>query len=295
LGVKREDVKNWADEEVAAVEAVAGQVTLALESARLSKERERTIVQLKEVDRLKTEFLASMSHELRTPLNSIIGFADVILQGIDGEVSELAMHDVRLIYNSGQHLLALINDVLDLARIEAGMMELMREALDIEEIVEDVLGATHALVKSKPLEVVTDIQEALPAIYADKLRLKQTLINLVNNAIKFSREGTITIKANVWEDNPRLVLISVIDEGIGIPENMLDTIFDRFRQVDSSRKREAEGTGLGLNICKQLVELHGGSIGVTSKEGEGSDFYFTVPLVEIIASEDESVEAEVSH
>jgi signal transduction histidine kinase len=295
LGVKREDVKNWADEEVAAVEAVAGQVTLALENARLSKERERTIVQLKEVDRLKTEFLASMSHELRTPLNSIIGFADVILQGIDGEVSELAMHDVRLIYNSGQHLLALINDVLDLARIEAGMMELMREALDIEEIIEDVLGATHALVKTKPLEVVTDIQEALPAIYADKLRLKQTLINLVNNAIKFTHEGTITIKANVWEKNSRLALISVIDEGIGIPENMLDTIFDRFRQVDSSSKREAEGTGLGLNICKQLVELHGGSIGVTSKEGKGSDFYFTVPFVDVIASEDESVEAEVSY
>jgi signal transduction histidine kinase/HAMP domain-containing protein len=295
LGVKREDIKDWAEEEVAAVEAVANQVTLALENARLSKEREKTIVQLKEVDRLKTEFLASMSHELRTPLNSIIGFADVILQGIDGEISEMAMHDVRLIYNSGQHLLALINDVLDLARIEAGKMELMLEPLDIEEIIEDVLGATHALVKSKPLEILTDIQEALPAIYADKLRLKQILINLVNNAIKFTREGAVTIKARVWEDNPSLALISVIDQGIGIPEKMLDTIFDRFRQVDSSSKREAEGSGLGLNICKQLVELHGGFIKVVSKEDEGSDFYFTIPFVDVIASEDKSVEAEVSH
>jgi signal transduction histidine kinase len=295
LGVKREDVKDWADEEVAAVEAVANQVTLALENARLSKEREKTIVQLKEVDRLKTEFLASMSHELRTPLNSIIGFADVILQGIDGEVSEMAMHDIRLIYNSGQHLLALINDVLDLARIEAGMMELMRETLEIEEIIEDVLGATSPLVKSKSLEVVTDIQEALPAIYADKLRLKQILINLVNNAIKFTREGNITIRANVWEENPNLALISVIDQGKGIPEAMLDTIFDRFRQVDSSSKREAEGTGLGLAICKQLVELHGGFIEATSEIDVGSEFRFTVPFVDVIASEDKTVEAEISH
>jgi signal transduction histidine kinase len=295
LGVKREEVKDWAEEEVAAIEAVANQVTLALENARLSKEREKTIVQLKEVDRLKTEFLASMSHELRTPLNSIIGFADVILQGIDGEISEIAMHDVRLIYNSGQHLLALINDVLDLARIEAGKMELMLEVLDVEEIIEDVLGATNAPAKGRPLEVITEIQEALPAIYADKLRLKQILINLVNNAIKFTREGTITIKANVWKENPRLALISVVDQGIGIPAKMLDNIFDRFRQVDSSSKREAEGSGLGLAICKQLVELHGGFIEVTSKEGVGSDFHFTIPFVDVITSESEPMGTKVSY
>ncbi|MFC1976145.1 sensor histidine kinase, partial [Chloroflexota bacterium] len=280
LGVKREEETRWAEEEVAAVEAVANQVTQALENARLSKEREKTIVQLKEVDRLKDEFLTGMSHELRTPLNSIIGFADVILQGIDGEVSEMAMNDIRLIHNSGQHLLTLINDILDLAKIEAGKMELVCEPLSIEETIRDVMASTNALIKSKPVEVVLDIVEGLPPIYADKLRLTQILINLVSNAAKFTEEGLITIKADKYEIDPHLALISVADQGIGIPPQMVDTIFDRFRQIASVSTRKTGGTGLGLPICKQLVELHGGAIEVTSEEGVGSNFHFTIPFVD---------------
>jgi signal transduction histidine kinase len=278
LGVKREETPDWAEEEVAAVEAVANQVALALENARLSKEQAKTIVQLKDIDRLKSEFLTSMSHELRTPLNSIIGFADVLLQGIDGELNDMALNDIQLIHNSGKHLLALINDILDLSKIEAGKMELVREAVDIKDVANAVLASSHSLVKDKPVEIITDVSDMLPPVYADKLRLNQILLNLVSNAAKFTHEGTITIKASLNPHKLDVMTISVIDTGIGIPAAKLGTIFERFRQADSSTTRKYGGTGLGLAICRQLVEMHGGTLNVRSEEGVGSEFYFSIPL-----------------
>jgi signal transduction histidine kinase len=281
LGVKRESTPVWADEEIAAVEAVAGQVARALENARLSKEQEKTIVQLKELDRLKSEFLTSMSHELRTPLNSIIGFADVLLQGIDGDLPELALHDVQLIYNSGQHLLALINDVLDLSKIEADRMELVLEDVSMADIVSDVLASTSSLLKGKQVEVITNVAHDLPLVNADRLRLSQVLINLVSNATKFTSEGSITIDARVPEDDNSKMRVAVTDTGIGIPSDKQKTVFDRFRQADSSTTRKYGGTGLGLAISKRLVEMHGGEVGVISEEGRGAEFYFTVPLTTV--------------
>lgn len=286
LGIKREEVQDWNEEEVSAVEAVAGQVALALENARLSKEQEKTIIQLKDIDRLKSEFLTSMSHELRTPLNSIIGFADVLLQGIDGDLNDNALADVQAIYNSGQHLLALINDILDLAKIEAGRMELVREAIDIEEVLKSVLSSASSLLKNKPVKLVVEKEKDTPLVYADRLRLNQVLLNLVSNATKFTEEGTITISAEVRDEEPDKLLISVKDTGIGIPPHMLDTVFERFRQVDSSSTRKVGGTGLGLAICRQLVELHEGKIGVSSEVGVGSNFYFTIPLVDSIVGDE---------
>jgi signal transduction histidine kinase len=221
-----------------------------------------------------------MSHELRTPLNSIIGFADVLLQGIDGELNEMAMGDIRLIYNSGKHLLALINDILDLAKIEAGKMELVRESLDLKDIVDNVLASSSSLVKDKPVQIAVNMPAALPPVNADKLRLNQILLNLVSNAAKFTHEGTITIKAALSQE-PGFMRIAVVDTGIGIPPEKINTIFERFRQADSSTTRKYGGTGLGLAICRQLVEMHGGTIGVRSQEGVGSEFYFTVPVAEV--------------
>jgi signal transduction histidine kinase len=278
LGVKREEVPDWAEEEVAAVEAVANQVALALENARLSKEQDKTIVQLKDIDRLKSEFLTSMSHELRTPLNSIIGFADVLLQGIDGELNDMALNDIQLIHNSGKHLLALINDILDLAKIESGKMELVREAVDIKEVTGAVLATSNSLVKDKPVQIMVDLPTALSPVYADKLRLNQILLNLVSNSAKFTHQGTITIKAALSNHSPEMMVISVVDTGIGIPADKLNTIFERFRQADNSTTRKYGGTGLGLAICKQLIEMHGGTLNVKSEEGLGSEFYFTIPL-----------------
>lgn len=288
LGVKREEKPDWAAEEVSAVAAVADQISRALENARLAKEQEKTIEQLKEIDRLKSEFLTSMSHELRTPLNSIIGFADVLLQGIDGDLPDLAMGDIKLIHNSGQHLLALINDILDLSKIEAGKMELVREPLDVAEVIDDVLAASTSLVKSKPVEIKVDRPASLPLIYADKLRLSQVLLNLMSNAAKFTERGSITIKASIVEQSPDQLRIAVIDTGIGIAESKLGAIFDRFRQADSSTTRKYGGTGLGLAIALNLTEMHGGELKVKSQEGVGSEFYFTVPLADSIKSDSEA-------
>jgi signal transduction histidine kinase/HAMP domain-containing protein len=295
LGVKREQSPAWSDEEVAAVEAVANQISRALENARLSREQEKTIVQLKEIDRLKSEFLTSMSHELRTPLNSIIGFADVLLQGIDGDLNDLAANDVQLIFNSGQHLLALINDILDISKIEAGMMELVCGSLDIRESINHVRVASTSLIKDKPVELMVEVDEGLPSIYADKLRLNQILLNLVSNAVKFTDEGTIILKAELRDEYPDRMVVSVTDTGIGIPLDKIDTIFDRFRQADSSTAREYGGTGLGLAITKQLVEMHGGTIAIESEKEVGSTFYFTLPLFDAIDFEQEYVVALVEN
>lgn len=278
LGVKREENPDWAVEEVAAVEAVANQVALALENARLSKEQEKTIIQLKDVDRLKSEFLTSMSHELRTPLNSIIGFADVLLQGIDGELNDMALNDIQLIHNSGKHLLALINDILDLSKIEAGKMELVREPVWMNEVAAAVLASSNSLIKDRPVKIVTEVPETLPPVLADKLRLNQILLNLISNAAKFTHEGTITIKASLESNKPKIMLISVADTGIGISAGKINSIFERFRQADAGTTRKYGGTGLGLAICKQLVEMHGGTLQVKSEEGLGSEFYFNIPL-----------------
>jgi signal transduction histidine kinase len=282
LGVKREQSPNWANEEIVAIESVSNQVTLALENSRLSTEQERTIVKLQELDRLKSEFLTSMSHELRTPLNAILGFADILLQGIDGDLTEYAHNDIQLIYNSGQHLLTLINDILDISKIEAGMMEIVPEPLEVMPLIKGVMAASESLVKGKPVKIIKEIPDDLPEIYADNIRLKQILLNLVSNAIKFTSEGYITIKAEIKDDEPEMVRFSIIDTGMGIPEDKLDAIFERFKQADMTTTKEFGGTGLGLAISKQLIEMHGGRIGLHSEVGVGSVFYFTIPLVNSI-------------
>jgi len=258
------------------IEAVATQTSLALESARLSEEQERTITQLREVDRLKSEFLTSMSHELRTPLNSIIGFADILLQGIDGPLSEHAMTDISAIHNSGKHLLLLINGLLDLSKIEAGRMELAYSALPLSDIANEVAASASSLLTKKPYELSFDIRPDLPPIWADSLRVNQILLNLVSNAIKFTDEGGVTIGARVNDD--KMMEISVKDTGIGIPADKFDLVFEHFRQVDARTNRKYQGTGMGLAIAKQLAELHGGSMWLDSVEGEGSTFTFTMPL-----------------
>jgi signal transduction histidine kinase len=278
LGVKRDRTEIWDEDELTAVEAVAGQISLALENARLTAEQGKTIVQLKDVDRLKSEFLTSMSHELRTPLNSIIGFADVLLQGIDGELNPVALNDIQLIYNSGQHLLALINDILDLSKIEAGKMELVREPLSVADAVNEVLAASSSLLQKKSLALTANVSRELPHILADRLRFNQIVLNLVSNAVKFTEQGGVIISAQIDPADPGKMRVEVADTGIGIPQNKINAIFDRFSQADSSTTRKYGGSGLGLTICKQLVEMHGGRIGICNQPQGGSMFYFTIPL-----------------
>ena len=257
------------------MQAVGRQIAVAMENIRLYQEAVETAERLQEVDRLKTQFLANMSHELRTPLNSIIGFSRVILKGIDGPITDLQKQDLEAIHASGQHLLGLINDILDISKIEAGKMELAFEPVDLKEIIRGVMSTAIALVKDKPVELQQAVADDLPLIQGDARRLRQVVLNLVSNACKFTDEGFVRVSAEVDGD---MVKVAVTDSGIGIPPDKIGTIFEAFTQADASPSRKYGGTGLGLTISRQLVELHGGTMWVESVVGEGSTFTFTIPI-----------------
>jgi signal transduction histidine kinase len=228
-----------------------------------------------ESDRLKAQFLANMSHELRTPLNAIIGFAQVLLDGIDGKITEIQQKDLTAIHNSGTHLLTLINDILDVAKIEAGRMELHCETIRLEEMIQSVLATTRAIVKGKDLRFLVDVAPDLPPLQADPMRIRQILLNLVSNAVKFTPKGTVTVKAATTNGS---VKVSVADTGIGIRETDIPKLFKEFRQLDASTTRDYGGTGLGLALVKRFVEMHGGRVWVESRLGVGSTFSFILPL-----------------
>jgi PAS domain S-box-containing protein len=270
--------RTFTDEETRLIQSVTAQVAIALQNAYLYLEQVEVAEQLRDVDRLKSEFLASMSHELRTPLNSIIGYAEVLLDGIDGDLTEDMQEDVETIHGSGRHLLNLINDVLDLAKIEAGQMDIRVEPVSLMSVTEEVFSTSRVLVAGKPVDLVADFADNLPGVSADPLRLRQVISNLVTNAIKFTEQGSVTISAGPFEDDPSMLKVSVIDTGIGISEEHLPLVFERFRQVDQSATRRVGGTGLGLAITRQLVQMHGGDIWAESEVGVGSRFSFTVPV-----------------
>ena len=231
---------------------------------------------LEQQERLKTEFFSNMSHELRTPLNAIIGFAQVMLKGIDGPLTELQHTDLMAIYSSGQHLLALVNGILDLSKIEAGKMDLFKEWLPVQEIAAGVMTSTIVLIGGKDIELVEDIPADLPLLYADRVRIRQVILNLVSNAAKFTDQGSITLR--VRADGQDWLIVSVEDTGIGIADEDMSGLFDHYVQISRSSVRRAEGTGLGLSISKKLVELHGGQMWVKSQVNKGSIFYFSLPL-----------------
>jgi signal transduction histidine kinase/DNA-binding response OmpR family regulator len=267
--------RQWSQDDIALVESVADQVALAVENARAYAELQKTAEQLKEVDRLKSQFLANMSHELRTPLNSIIGFSRVILKGIDGPLTGMQRTDLQAVYDGGQHLLGLINDILDISKIEAGRMELAFENVDLAGIIKGVMSTAIALVKDKPIELQQSVPPDLPPVRGDGRRIRQVLLNLVANATKFTEEGFIRVEAEAY---PTEVIISVADSGVGIPPDKMEVIFEPFTQADASTTRRVGGTGLGLSISKRLTEIHGGRIWVESTLDVGTTFYVTLPL-----------------
>jgi PAS domain S-box-containing protein len=277
--VQSDQVNYFSAEDANIFTTLATQTAIALQNARLYAEQTATLTQLRELDRLKSSFLANMSHELRTPLNSILGFTDVMLEGLDGPLSEYMDNDLRLVQKNGQHLLHLINDVLDMAKIEAGRMNLNPETFKVHEVFDEVTSITSTLASEKNLALsIDECSDQDVEIYADHTRLRQVMINLVNNAIKFTEQGHISL--NVAPIQGARILISVKDTGIGIEPDKLDAIFQEFTQVDSSTTRKAGGTGLGLPISRRLVEMHGGRLWAASTgiSGEGSIFYVELPL-----------------
>jgi signal transduction histidine kinase/CheY-like chemotaxis protein len=250
----------------------------AVENADLYHEIGVANKELERVNRLKSEFLANMSHELRTPLNAIIGFSEVLQDTTFGPLNDRQQRYVGNVLESGRHLLALVNDILDISKVEAGYMELHREILDVKSLVAEVSERIVPLANNKRITLQIEPCGEAPLINADRARFVQILINLLSNAIKFTPpEGTVSVS---YEAQSQLVAIAVKDTGIGIPVEDQARIFDEFEQVDSSLGRTQEGTGLGLALTKRLVELHGGTIGVQSAPGEGSTFTVTVPRAE---------------
>jgi PAS domain S-box-containing protein len=265
--------------EIDVLKTLAGQIAIALRNAQSFEELQTVARRLREVDRLKSEFLANMSHELRTPLNSILGYAEVMLMGIDGELSGDMEEDVTAIFENGQQLLKLINDILDLTRVEAGRLRIVKESVDVALLLEQAKTHNQGLLlkQPKPVEIVVSATPDLPMIVVDPVRFAQILNNLVSNAIKFTDRGQVVLFADHDKAAERLI-IEVRDTGVGIAEEDIGGLFERFHQVDGSSTRRAEGTGLGLAISKHLVELHGGELTVESKGGVGSTFAILIPV-----------------
>ena len=284
----RDAVVDVLREEAAELKSPPGLLELALEITRASCDaslvritraydrRLRAINrELREANEFKSEFLARMSHELRTPLSAIIGFGEILLEGIDGDLNPAQRDDVQQMHESGRSLLALINDILDLSKIEAGKMVVASESVDLADVARGVLLSLRPLAQSKSLQLVSDLGSGPYQVLGDELRVKQVITNLVANAIKFTREGSVRISAEITDSHLR---VTVSDTGIGIAPEARAIIFDGFRQAERGTTREFGGSGLGLAIARRLVELQGGSMGVESEVGRGSSFWFTLPL-----------------
>ena len=225
-------------------------------------------------DRVKSSFLATMSHELRTPLNSIIGFTGIILKGLVGPLNDEQKKQLTMVKGSAHHLLALINDVLDISKIEAGEFTIVSEPFNLEFVIDKAILTTVPLAAKKGLQIIKETPGSFPQLKGDARRVEQVLLNLLSNAVKFTEKGQITLKAH---EGPTEVRIEVIDTGIGIQKKDLETLFQAFHQIDTGLTRKYEGTGLGLSISKHLVSLMGGTMEVDSCWGQGTTFTFTLP------------------
>jgi two-component system, NtrC family, sensor kinase len=275
LIVMRKRSGTFAPEEVALLQTFATQSALAIQNARLFREIEDKSRQLEVASQHKSEFLANMSHELRTPLNAIIGFSEVLSERMFGELNEKQEEYLKDIYASGTHLLSLINDILDLSKIEAGRMELELTDVDLPQAIENALTLVRERAGRRGIALAHTMDERLGEIRGDERKVKQVLLNLLSNAIKFTPEGgRIEVEATSRDG---FVEVSVRDTGMGIAPEDQERVFEEFRQVGTADKK-AEGTGLGLTLCRKFIELHGGRIWVKSQVGMGSTFTFTIPV-----------------
>lgn len=272
---------------------------VVIESARLhdqdrrnNRELELANRRLQDAVRVKSDFLANMSHELRTPLNSVIGFSGALLKGLDGPLNADQRASVQYVYNSGQHLLNLINDVLDISKIEAGKMVLNLETVNLPTLIDETVKGVAVLFRNKNLPVKLELADNIPMVYGDNTRIKQVLLNVLSNAAKFTDKGEVVVRcALIAANDPTIpkdapvpsegqthwILVSVADTGIGIRPQDTDKVFEEFRQLDSGTARKYSGTGLGMAISRRIVEMHGGHIWLKSQVGSGTTFFVMLP------------------
>ena len=275
MALIRTEVRPFSDKQIELVSTFADQAVIAIENVRLFDEIQDKSRQLAEASKHKSQFLANMSHELRTPMNAILGYTELILDNIYGEPTEKMRGVLTRVQSNGKHLLGLINDVLDLSKIEAGQLTLSLADYSVKDIVHSVFSSVESLAKNKKLELKIELPPKLPAAHGDERRLTQVLLNLVGNSIKFTDKGEVAIKAEAANGS---FTISVRDTGPGIAVEDQHKIFEEFQQADSSTTKEKGGTGLGLAISKRIVEMHGGRLWVDSRLGHGSTFSFSIPL-----------------
>ena len=282
INVHRETVGAFTDKQIALLQTFADQAVIAIENVRLFHEIEEKSRQLETANKHKSEFLANMSHELRTPLNAVIGFSEVLLANMFGEMNEKQTEYVNDIHESGKHLLSLINDILDLSKDEAGRMELEIAPYNLTEAIGNALTLIRERASRHNIDLQSQLDEGIGGIRGDERKFKQIMLNLLSNAVKFTPEGgRITVAARSLDAG---VEISVTDTGIGIATGDLDAVFEEFRQVGTDYTKKSEGTGLGLALTRKFVELHGGTIRCSSEPGKGSTFTFTLPLEPVAAT-----------
>ncbi|MBM4440805.1 MAG: GAF domain-containing protein [Candidatus Rokubacteria bacterium] len=276
LLVRRHEVRPFTDKQLALLKTFADQAVIAIENVRLFTELQQRTTQLQVANRHKDEFLANMSHELRTPLNAIIGFSEVMLERMFGDVNDKQEEYLNDILSSGRHLLSLINDILDLSKIEAGRMELDLAEFNLAVAIDNAMTLVHERAARRGLTLTQEVDPSVGDFKGDERKIKQVLLNLLSNAIKFTPEGgRVEVRASLKGD---VVEIAVKDTGVGIAPEDQETVFEEFRQVGTDLARKHEGTGLGLALSRRFVELHGGNLWLESEVGVGSTFTFALPV-----------------
>jgi adenylate cyclase len=278
LTVVRREPRAFTQKQIELAETFADQAVIAIENARLFEEIQDTSRQLAEASEHKSQFVAGMSHELRTPLNAIIGLTEMMLSNAARFGTEKAQEPLQRVNRAGTHLLGLINQVLDLSKIEAGKLEFNPQTVQVAPLINEVIGTAGQLAEENKNRLIVEAQENLGALTVDPMRLQQILLNLLSNACKFTKQGEVALRARRVVDGRDWIELAVADTGIGMTAEQQAKLFEEFTQADSSTARQYGGTGLGLAITRKLARMMGGDVTVTSEPGKGSVFTVRLPV-----------------